>query len=162
MLCNDREFMDIINFVKKENCPLNSGPAILSWNVAEGTSVNVSNYWTFSRSEPERIIVCVGTGRARRGEKEKKKKIRELGISRKQLQLKLKQEIKETTVLCTHRLSQEERPVFWEVIVSVILSKKLCMYTCPVPNSFRDRAILLYTTPYSVQASNTPCPHTSC
>jgi hypothetical protein len=29
---------------------------------------------------------------------------------------------------------------------------------CPIPNDFRDRAISLYT----VQTSNTPCPHTSC
>jgi hypothetical protein len=24
--------------------------------------------------------------------------------------------------------------VFWEVTVSAILSKKVCMYTCPIPN----------------------------
>jgi hypothetical protein len=58
----------------------------------------------------------------------------------------------------TYRVSQEEKSMFWEDIVSVILSKKLYMYTCPIPNGFRDRAISLY----SVQTSNTPCPHTSC
>jgi len=40
-----------------------------------------------------------------------------------------------------YRVSQEERSIFWEVIVSVILSKKLCMNMCPIPNGFRDRAI---------------------
>ena len=34
--------------------------------------------------------------------------------------------------------------MFWEVTVSVILSKKLYMYICPVPNGFWDRAISLY------------------
>jgi hypothetical protein len=48
-----------------------------------------------------------------------------------------------------YRMSQEERSVFWEVIVSVILSKKkVYMYLCPIPNGFRDRAISLYTTLY--------------
>jgi hypothetical protein len=36
-------------------------------------------------------------------------------------------------------VSQEERSVLWEVIVSVILSKK-----SPIPNGFRDSAISLY------------------
>jgi hypothetical protein len=40
-----------------------------------------------------------------------------------------------------YRVSQEGRSIFWEVIVSVILSKKLYMNMCPIPNSFRDRAI---------------------
>jgi hypothetical protein len=40
-------------------------------------------------------------------------------------------------------VSQEERIIFWEVIVSVILSKKLYMNMCPIPNGFRDRAILV-------------------
>jgi hypothetical protein len=40
-------------------------------------------------------------------------------------------------------LSQEERTIFWEVIVSVILSKKLCMNMCPIPNGFIDTAILV-------------------
>jgi hypothetical protein len=39
------------------------------------------------------------------------------------------------------QVSQEERPVFWEVIVSAILSKKMYMYICPIPNGFRDRAM---------------------
>jgi hypothetical protein len=37
-------------------------------------------------------------------------------------------------------------PIFGEVIVSVILSKNLytiCMYMCPIPKGFRDRAISL-------------------
>jgi hypothetical protein len=47
-----------------------------------------------------------------------------------------------------YTLFQEERAIFWEVIVSVILSKTLYMYMCPIPNGFRDRAISLYRTPY--------------
>ena len=43
-----------------------------------------------------------------------------------------------------YRVSQEERSIFWVVIVSVILSKKLYMNMCPIPNGFRDRAIWLY------------------
>ena len=43
-----------------------------------------------------------------------------------------------------YRVSQEERSIFWEVTVSVILSKKLYMNMCPIPNGFRDRAIWLY------------------
>jgi hypothetical protein len=39
-----------------------------------------------------------------------------------------------------YRMSQKERSIFWEVTVSVILSKKLYMYMCPIPNGFRDRA----------------------
>jgi hypothetical protein len=35
--------------------------------------------------------------------------------------------------------------VFWEVTVSVILSKKVFMYICLVPNGFWDRAISLYS-----------------
>jgi hypothetical protein len=42
-----------------------------------------------------------------------------------------------------YRVSQEEISVFWEVIVSVILSKRVFMYMCPIPNGFRDRAISL-------------------
>jgi hypothetical protein len=30
--------------------------------------------------------------------------------------------------------------MFWEVIVNVILSRKLYMCMCPIPNGFRDRA----------------------
>jgi hypothetical protein len=33
---------------------------------------------------------------------------------------------------------------------------------CPIPNGSRDRAISLYSTLYTVQTSNTPCPHTDC
>ena len=34
--------------------------------------------------------------------------------------------------------------IFLEVIVSVILSKRVYMYVCPIPNGFRDRVISLY------------------
>ena len=40
-----------------------------------------------------------------------------------------------------YRVSQEERSIFWKVIVSVILSKNVYMNMCPIPNGFRDRAI---------------------
>jgi hypothetical protein len=43
-------------------------------------------------------------------------------------------------------MSHEERSIFWEVIVSVILSKKVYMYLCPISNCFRDRAISLYSS----------------
>jgi hypothetical protein len=42
-------------------------------------------------------------------------------------------------------VSQEERSIFWEVIVLVILSKTLYMNMCPIPNGFRDRAIWMQT-----------------
>jgi hypothetical protein len=45
-------------------------------------------------------------------------------------------------------MSQEERSIFWEVIVSVILSKKLYMYMCPIPNGFPERAVSLHSTLY--------------
>jgi hypothetical protein len=45
-----------------------------------------------------------------------------------------------------YRVSQEERSIFWEVIVSVILSKEVYMYVCPIPNGFRDRATSLYSS----------------
>jgi hypothetical protein len=48
-----------------------------------------------------------------------------------------------STMSYVYRVSQEERSIFWEVIVSVILSKNLYMYMCHVPNGFRDRAISL-------------------
>jgi hypothetical protein len=41
-------------------------------------------------------------------------------------------------------MSQEERSIFWEVIVPVILSKNVYLYMCPIPNGFQDRAISLY------------------
>ena len=41
------------------------------------------------------------------------------------------------------QVSQEEKSIFWEVTVSVILTKN-CICTCPILNGFRDRAISLY------------------
>jgi hypothetical protein len=38
-----------------------------------------------------------------------------------------------------YRMSQVERSIFWEVIVSA-------MYMCPIPNGFRDRVISLYSS----------------
>ena len=43
-----------------------------------------------------------------------------------------------------YRVSQEERSIFWEVIVLVILSKNVYMNMCPIPNGYRDRAIWMY------------------
>jgi hypothetical protein len=43
-------------------------------------------------------------------------------------------------------VSQEERLIFWDVIVAVILSKKVYTYMYPILNSFRDRAISLYSS----------------
>jgi hypothetical protein len=45
-----------------------------------------------------------------------------------------------------YRVSQEERSIYFKFIVSVILSKKLYTYMCPIPNSFRDRVISLYSS----------------
>jgi hypothetical protein len=45
-----------------------------------------------------------------------------------------------------YRVSQKERSIFWDVILSVIQSKNLYMYMCPVPNGFRDRAVSLYSS----------------
>jgi hypothetical protein len=42
-----------------------------------------------------------------------------------------------------HRVSEEERTILWEIIASVILSKNLYMNMCPIPNGFRDRALLV-------------------
>ena len=44
-----------------------------------------------------------------------------------------------------YRVSQEEASILWEVIVSVILSKIVYMYMCPIPNDFPDGAIALYS-----------------
>ena len=45
-----------------------------------------------------------------------------------------------------YRVSQEERSIFWEVVVSVILSKKkLYMNMCPILNGFRHRVIWMQT-----------------
>lgn len=41
-------------------------------------------------------------------------------------------------------MSQEQRSIFWDVIASVILKKKLDMRLCYIPKGFRDRAISLY------------------
>ena len=40
-----------------------------------------------------------------------------------------------------YRVSQEERSIFREVIVSAILSKNVYLNKCPISNGFRDRAI---------------------
>ena len=49
---------------------------------------------------------------------------------------------------CTllYRVSQEERSIFWEVILSVILSKNIYMYTCPILNGFNGIELFECTT----------------
>ena len=44
-----------------------------------------------------------------------------------------------------YRVYQEERSIFWEVIVLIILSKNVYMSMCPIPNSFRVRAAWMYS-----------------
>jgi hypothetical protein len=43
-------------------------------------------------------------------------------------------------------MSQEGGSIFTEAMVSDIPSKNVYMYTCLVPNGFRDRAISLYSS----------------
>jgi hypothetical protein len=62
----------------------------------------------------------------------------------------------DTNAESIYRVPQEERSIFWDVIVSVILSKNMYMYMYPIPNGFRDKAISLCSTLYTVQTSNTP------
>jgi hypothetical protein len=50
------------------------------------------------------------------------------------------------TVYDIYKVSQEERSIFWVVIVLAILSKKLYMHMCPIPNSLQNRAISLYSS----------------
>jgi hypothetical protein len=45
-----------------------------------------------------------------------------------------------------YTMSQEERSIFWEVIVSVILSKKVYTYLYHIRNGFRARAISPYSS----------------
>jgi hypothetical protein len=49
-------------------------------------------------------------------------------------------------IMHIYTVSQEERSIFWEVIISAILRKKLYMYMYPIPNGLRDRAILLHSS----------------
>jgi hypothetical protein len=37
---------------------------------------------------------------------------------------------------CVYKVFQEERSIFWKVIVSAILRKKVYMSMCPIPNGF--------------------------
>jgi hypothetical protein len=46
----------------------------------------------------------------------------------------------------SYRVSQEETKIFCQVMVSVMLSRKVYMYMCSIPNSFRDTAISLYSS----------------
>jgi hypothetical protein len=46
----------------------------------------------------------------------------------------------------THRVSQEERSIFWEATVSDILSKKSVYVHVPYSDGSRDRIISLYSS----------------
>jgi hypothetical protein len=61
------------------------------------------------------------------------------------------------SIFGVYRMSQEERSIFWEVIVSVILSKKVYMYMCPIPNGFRDRATSLHRSKIAVSNTGIYC-----
>ena len=50
----------------------------------------------------------------------------------------------ETTVFVMYGVSRKEMSIFWEVIISPILSNNLPMYTCLIANGFPDRAVSLY------------------
>jgi hypothetical protein len=63
--------------------------------------------------------------------------------------------------LMSCRVSQEERSVFWEIIVSVILSEKVFIYVCPTSNSFWVRAITLYRNLVLVPNIDLPSQHTA-
>jgi hypothetical protein len=45
-----------------------------------------------------------------------------------------------------YTVSQKKRSIFRDVIISIILIKKVYMYMCPIPNGFRDRATSLYSS----------------
>jgi hypothetical protein len=45
-----------------------------------------------------------------------------------------------------YRVSQEKRPIFWEVIILIVLSKKVYLYMCPILNGFHDIDISLYSS----------------
>jgi hypothetical protein len=66
----------------------------------------------------------------------------------------------EITYMDIYRMFQEEVLIFWEFILSFILSKKLFKYMCPIPNGFRGRAISYYLPNKGKskcsQTSNTP------
>jgi hypothetical protein len=43
-------------------------------------------------------------------------------------------------------MSQEERPIFWVVVVSAILRKKVYICMCLIANGFLDRGVPLYNS----------------
>jgi hypothetical protein len=45
-----------------------------------------------------------------------------------------------------YMMSHEERSIFWEVIVSAILSKNVYVYIYTIPHGLRDSAISLYSS----------------
>jgi hypothetical protein len=49
----------------------------------------------------------------------------------------------ELSIDVLYRMSQEELSVCWEVIVSVILSRNVYTYMCPIPSGYQVRAISL-------------------
>jgi hypothetical protein len=53
----------------------------------------------------------------------------------------------------TYRVSQEETLIFWEVIISATLSKKVYMFICRIPDGVRDRVTSLYITLHTAVSS---------
>jgi hypothetical protein len=49
------------------------------------------------------------------------------------------------SIYVKYRESQEQRSIFWEDIISGILSRKVHMRMCPIPKGFRDTDISLYS-----------------
>jgi hypothetical protein len=45
-----------------------------------------------------------------------------------------------------YTVTQEDRSIFREVILTVILGKEMYTYMCHIPNGFRDRAVSLYSS----------------
>jgi len=43
-----------------------------------------------------------------------------------------------------YRVILEERPIFWETIVSVIVSRKVHLNTCLIRNSYRDKVLQIF------------------
>jgi hypothetical protein len=56
-----------------------------------------------------------------------------------------------TSVSSLYRVSQEERSIFCEVIISAILRKSVYMNMCPIPNGFRYLAPIVSFPPTAMR-----------
>ena len=52
-------------------------------------------------------------------------------------------------VFCTHKMIRQERSVFWEVTLSVIVRQKFVCTFVLIPNGYRNRAVWICTTEIS-------------